>query len=453
MSPIRNWSQWAWLALAVGAPVALSGPALGEITKITVTSSSDIGLFRGKSYREVQVKMEGKAPGGAYSVPVVLTFPIGATDYNGFAVVDVVNTIAVADPKWVSGGRVFPVARAHMGDDYLFGNGNFYVGVLWDKKAAEFLHTGAIVTPSDGYEILRDAARLARNPAGAHIPLDFALPRAADWVLAYGYSQSASLLRDWYFRHLNTQNGSPAFDGALIGAAGGNCMELKDQGDASWAVCDGALSDGGKVIAINTESDAEWTGFVERGETSDYRAIEIAGVSHIPVAIADFRKFGLPGQNPVDAFSVFRAALTNLQDWLRGTEPPPSIYITLKEGPAGSLLDAPYKEAVRDADGNALGGLRLPHMPSEPVGDKMVGAPLGSYGGLDMSFKDTNTYFLTSGTFSAFSPERVHELYPSHDTYVSAVSLAAKGLAANRYILQEDADAYVEAAARSTVGQ
>jgi hypothetical protein len=453
MSPTRNWSQSTWLALALGASVAMSGPELGEITKITATSLSDIGLFRGKSYREVQVKMEGTAPGGAYSVPVVLIFPIAATDYNGFAVVDVVNTFTVGDPKWVLGGRVFPVARAHLGDDYLFGNGNFYVGVLWDKTAAEFLQTGAIVAPSDGYEILRDVARLARHPAGAHFPVDFALPRAADKVVAYGYSQSASLLRGWYFRHLNTQGGSPVFDGALIHGAQGSCMELKDRGDASLAECGGALSDGGKVIAIMTEGDAQWTGFVERGETSHYRAIEIAGVSHIPVAAADFRAFGLPGQNPVDAFAAFRAALTNLQDWLRGTEPPPSIYITLKEGPAGSLLDAPYKEAVRDADGNALGGLRLPHMPSEPVGGKMAGAPLGRYGGLDLSFKDTNMYFLLSGTFSAFSPERVHELYPSHDTYVSAVALAAKGLAAKRYILQEDADAYVEAAARSTVGR
>lgn len=230
-------------------------------------------------------------------------------------------------------------------------------------------------------------------------------------------------------------------------------MELKDRGDPGLAECGGALFDGGKVIAIMTEGDAEWTGFIERGETSDYRAIEIAGVAHIPVATADFRTFGVPGQNPVDAFSAFRAALTNLQDWLRGIEPPPSIAITLKEGPAGSLLDAPYKEAVRDADGNALGGLRLPHMPSEPVGGKMVGAPLGRHGGLDLSFKDTNMYFLLSGTFSPFSPERVRDLYPSHDTYVSAVSVAAKGLSAKRYILPEDADAYVKAAARSTVGQ
>ena len=45
--------------------------AAAEITHIPVTASIDIGSFRGKAYREVQATMEGTAPGGAYSVPIV----------------------------------------------------------------------------------------------------------------------------------------------------------------------------------------------------------------------------------------------------------------------------------------------------------------------------------------------------------------------------------------------
>ncbi len=450
MIPKNGWQRLACLIFVSGLSLVPSHRVVAEITRIVVTSSSDIGPFRGKSYREVQATLEGVAPGGPYSVPIVLAFPMAARDYNGFALIDVFNTTTVGNPKWVTGGRVAPVAR-DMGDDYLFGSGNLYVGVLWDKVAAEFLRTGTVSALSDGYEILRDASRLARNPAAAHFPSGFTLPQAADKVIAYGYSQSGSILRGFYLRRLNTSKGDLTFDGALIAVARGTCRYLDRPGPPS--ACEGALSDGGKVIAINTETDAQWSGFNARGETADYREIEVAGVSHLPVAVVDFRGFGAPRQNPVDGFPVFRAALTNLQLWLRGTDPPPSVYIALQEGPAGDLLGIPFKEARRDTDGNARGGVRLPHMRTGLEDGKTAGAPLGTYNGLDLDFKDTNLFFLISGTFAPFSEDRIRALYPSHDAYVSAVSLAAKDLVAKRYILQEDVDAYIEAAARSPIGR
>jgi len=77
-----------------------------------------------------------------------------------------------------------------VGDEFLFGSGYVYVGPLWDKAAAEFFQTATIAAPADGYEIWRDAARLARNPAGAHFPTGFPLPRVADKVLAFGFSRT-----------------------------------------------------------------------------------------------------------------------------------------------------------------------------------------------------------------------------------------------------------------------
>jgi hypothetical protein len=445
----KGWHRPARVVFAIALSLMLNHPTAAEITHIVVTSSSDIGPFRGKAYREIQATMEGLAPGGAYSVPIVLAFPKAAGDYNGFALIDVFNTVTVGDPEWVTGGRVFP-GRGQIGEDYLFGSGNLYVGVLWDKRAAAFLRTGTIAAPSDGYEILRDASLLARNPGAAHFPSGFTLPRAADSVVAYGYSQSAMVLRGFYFRRINTSKGGLTFDGALVVGARGACWHLDRPGPS---ICDGVLSDAGKVIAVNPETDAGWNGFNARGETGDYCVIEVAGVSHLPATAVDFRGLGAPRQNPVNALPVFRAALTNLQRWLRGTDPPPSAYITLQEGSAGDLEGLPLKEAVRDSDGNALGGVRLPHLPTALEDGKTVGAPLGTYKGLDLDFKDGNRYFLRGGSFSPFSKDRLRALYPNHDAYVSAVSLAAKGLVAKRYILQEDADTYIEAAARSTIGQ
>ena len=142
----------ALFAFAIGLALLVSRPVAAEVTQIVVNSVNNTGPFRGKSYREVQLTMNGVAPGGDYSVPVVLAFPNVAADYNGFAVVDVLNTVTVGDPKWVLGGRIFPVARTNMGNEYLFGSGYVYVGPLWDKAAAEFFQTGTIAAPADGYE-------------------------------------------------------------------------------------------------------------------------------------------------------------------------------------------------------------------------------------------------------------------------------------------------------------
>ena len=128
MAPKNGWHRLACLVFASGLSLMLGRPATAEITHIIVTASNDIGLFRGKGYREVHATMEGVAPGGSYSVPVVLAFPKAVADYNGFALIDVFNTVTVGDPEWVTGGRVFPVDHDQLGQNYLFGSGNLYVG-------------------------------------------------------------------------------------------------------------------------------------------------------------------------------------------------------------------------------------------------------------------------------------------------------------------------------------
>jgi hypothetical protein len=114
--------------------------------------------------------------------------------------------------------------------------------------------------------------------------------------------------------------------------------------------------------------------------------------------------------------------------------------------------DMPVRLATRDAEGNAKGGVRLPHMPTTLAGGKQAGAPLGHYTGVAWDYEGRNMFFLLSGTFEPFTPEKIKALYHDHETYVAAVTAAAQDLVAKRYILQEDADAYVEAAKRSNIG-
>src|SRR5689334_8089098 len=175
---------------AVSMTVAL--PARAEISGLTVRSAKDIGPFRGKPYREIEAQMQGTAPGGAYSVPVTIAYPIRAADHNGFVIVDVLNTVRVVDPKVPPPKVPRPLARITIGEDFLFGRGNEYVTVLWDKHATEVLGNGAIATASDGYTILRDTAVLARNPA-KYVAAEAGGNSTSGKVIAFGYSQTGEV--------------------------------------------------------------------------------------------------------------------------------------------------------------------------------------------------------------------------------------------------------------------
>lgn len=443
--------SYLMLTAAMVLGFSVTGPSFSwaEIKSLTALSSRDIGPFNDKPYREIEVRMEGSAPGGPYAVPITLVLPVRAEDHNGFAVVDIINTITIGKPEFVIGGKPLPLARAHMGDAFLFGMGNAYVGVMWDKAATDALKIGTISAPADGYTILKDAATLARNPA-KFLPTDTGAAPSSSKVVAYGYSQTGSLLRGWYADHHNSQDGELVFDGGLVAGASGGCRDLQK---SEWRVCEGAIADSGKVISLSPESDAEWGGYFERGEADDYRFLEIAGVSHIPATAADFRAHGMPEQNPIDFGSAFRAALVNLQEWLNGKNPPPSASMELAATPTREVDGVGLREAVRDTDGNAKGGVRLPHMATVLADGTKAGAPLGQYTGLAWTHEKSNFFFVLSGTFTPFPPDKIKALYPTHETYVAAVTAAAQDLAAKRYILAEDADAYIAAAERSNIGR
>jgi hypothetical protein len=65
----------------------------------------------------------------------------------------------------------------------------------------------------------------------------------------------------------------------------------------------------------------------------------------------------------------------------------------------------------------------------------------------------SNFFFTLSGTFRPMSSEKLKELYPNHAAYVDAVTASTEDLVTKRYILPDDAEAYIEAAKRSDIGR
>ena len=88
-------------------------------------------------------------------------------------------------------------------------------------------------------------------------------------------------------------------------------------------------------------------------------------------------------------------------------------------------------------------------MPTVLPNGEQAGAPLGVYRGLDPDYKDhVNYYAWIGGSFEPFSAEELKTRYPDRDTYVDLVQKAAAALLADRFILEEDYEAYVAAARR-----
>jgi hypothetical protein len=204
-------------------------------------------------------------------------------------------------------------------------------------------------------------------------------------------------------------------------------------------------------------------------------------------------------RNPLDVAAVQRAMLLNLDRWVSdGVEPPPSRYPRIDRGELVTAADHAARfpaipgmrhpgsnlqprrvsyglrfwsegvftvvppemgEAYRtlvpafDADGNGIGGIRLSELE----------APLGTYQGFNPRSEAAGAPdYLTrfAGSFWAFpvsEDERrrsgdprpsVAARYRDHQAYVDRVAAAARGLAADRLLLDDDAAAAIELAGR-----
>jgi hypothetical protein len=201
----------------------------------------------------------------------------------------------------------------------------------------------------------------------------------------------------------------------------------------------------GKLITIRTQSENEnATRARAHDDALTRRLYDVAGVSHIPQFSRSLRFAGATRQNPASWQPVAKAMLRHLMAWIaEGTPPPQPRYL---EGGVGA--DGNYRLS-RDGDGNVLGGIRLPHMPSILPNGERAGAPLGVYGGIDRTLADPRYGYADSGgTFEPFSAEELARRYPTREAYVGLVSKAADALLADGYILEEDRDAYIRAAER-----
>lgn len=421
-------------------------------------------------------------------------------------------------------------SREHVHLESGFEAGKIYHAV-YTTEGAPVVGTGLLA--------VRDVAAWLTHPSTLN-PVDGGFER----VYGYGVSQTGRLLRHFIYLGLNLdEEGTPVYDALLPHVAGARLGEFNHrfaQPSVQSAPGFGHLppfTDGRstdpftgqkkglldrlrelKAVPkiIYTSSSAEYwrgdgsqvhidpTGRSDVSPAPESRIYHFAGTQHGPGSLAHRSGSGPDGSkgrypfNVVDYRPLLRAALVNLDRWVRqGIEPPPNRHPRLDDGTAVTrreLLDSldvlpsldkpdpdrlwvlrqvdlglesdsgvgryPAKEgetypcfvSAVDGDGNETVGIRLPDL-EVPVGthfgwnlrDRSTGAPeqIIPMQGFSIFFAPTRATREAAGD----SRPSIEERYRSRDAYLLQVREVADQLTAERYLLEEDVGVVVSACA------
>jgi Alpha/beta hydrolase domain len=433
-----------------------------------------------------------------YSARISLMFPNNPKNGNGTLLVDIPNR-----------GRAYAVGLYNSPRDEPFESGSTEVGtgflqdhgfaiaeVQWEMGQGADLPT--FIDSSErkhfiegvGFAIVRDATDFLKNASADSAGTANPLHGTVKHVLASGKSQSGRYLKTFLYNGFNMVEGRRVFDGMHIFVSGAGMLPILQSGigpqsSATGApefsnpefpgVHDGVLTIGEIIKHVKDRGEkpplilmlSSTTDFYSLraslgrtggdGGTADLplppyvRMYDIAGGSHAVLLKA---KCDLPSAR-LDWSPVSRATLLHLDDWVaKGTEPPASRLMPLE--PAGDnpmVLRAPSNlpKAViqipkRDADGNALGGVRLPDEEA-PLGVNAQQNPPLSFtcmlAGAYVAFPRTEA----DADAKHDDHRPVLARYKTRNEYVDHIRNAARELEHDGFLLPDDAAIIVQAAA------
>ena len=432
-----------------------------------------------------------------YAADIVLLMPADPSKGNGTLVVDVPNR-----------GRVYGVALYNSPHDDPFESGTLAQGtgfledrgfslaeVSWELgKGAEL---PSFAGPDGktryvegvGFAIMRDAADFLAHGwvdgAGTANPLRGAIDR----TLASGKSQSGRFLKTFLLNGFNQLQGRRVFDGMHIFVSGAGLVPILVSSTGPQSSADSAPSFANpefrgvhegpftigeimakveargevppKIVMISSTTDylslraamgrTGGAGTEEQAIPANVRMYDIAGASHAVLLKSDCK---LPRER-LDWSPVSRATLLHLDRWVAANTSPPASRVMPLEPATGDkeVLGAPthLPKAVverprRDADGNVMGGVRLPD----------VAVPLGTHA----AQQDPPSFSCAlAGAFLPFAATKeareaakdprpsIAERYAGRDDYVNKIRIATRALQADGFLLPDDAAVIIAAAA------
>jgi hypothetical protein len=200
----------------------------------------------------------------------------------------------------------------------------------------------------------------------------------------------------------------------------------------------------GKVITVNAEGDQYFSGaeHVRNGiYHPGYRVYEVVGAPHFASIYLPPGFPGLGSLNPLDVGPVGRAAFVAGHRWAAEGVNPPNNAI---------LFGTEYGIA-RDADGNALGGVRLPKMATgRGRYIAWIDVPLPLPGGGSAPLLGA---FVDLACAPPAGSQNSRPRFRNHGSYVSAYAREANRLVRQGYLLPGDAEQMIDAAGESGIGK
>ena len=182
------------------------------------------------------------------------------------------------------------------------------------------------------------------------------------------------------------------------------------------------------MLVVNSETETQAYGVGRQPDSGKFRFWEVAGTSHVSVARGSNNP-GMENPNWHSFQPVYSASLRHMHNWLKdGTEPPKMPLIEM-EGEGSMVI-------VRDENGNAKGGIRLPEFA----------VPTATHTGTGKRVAGGNRFAFLYGNAEDFSSEKLAKLYPSQDKFLAAYEKALATSVEEGMILAEDAPKLIEAA-------
>ncbi|WP_284740665.1 alpha/beta hydrolase domain-containing protein [Amycolatopsis sp. RTGN1] len=366
--------------------------------------------------------------GNPYTTRMVVVRPGDPARFTGTVVVEWLN---------VSFGVDIPVDFSQSYEHFLR-EGYAYVGVTTQKAGADKLKsldpgrypTVDLASDALSYDVFSQAAQAVRTHP------ELLGGRTPAVVLGTGHSQSALRLTT-YANAVQPVRG--VYDGLMIHGRAALAAPIGEGviGPLSARIrTDLAVP----VFVLQSETDVVASASV-RQDTARVRTWEVAGTAHADqygldlYNAANARDGSINGgapttcDKPVNSMT-FRyaenAAFSYLDRWARGGAAPPAAT------PISLLLGLFVR---RDADQNALGGVRLPDLD----------APVAAYAPNNSGGNVAGACLLL-GTTTPLPAGRIRQLYPDHATYVAKFTAAADRALRAGYLLPADHD---EAVARA----
>jgi Alpha/beta hydrolase domain len=504
------------IVLALGGLLLCHQNAFAKVVRFEITRTESYGSFSAGDFVRIDGRFVGELaqdepiPGldkvvknargrVEYTTPIVIIAPKDAGSGNGALLFDVPNRgRAIAHALYNSPrGKFLPLGSFEVGTGFLQDRGFTVVMAAWELgqkiELPSFSDADGKIRYVEGVGLaaIRDVVdflhHAAADEAGTPNPLAGSVNRA----LAFGYSQTARLLKTMIMEGFNRVEGRRVFDGIHLqgGASGlatilvtGTGPESSQSVTPSFTHVDlrgvheepftyedivGRVVKRGelppKIVVTNMTTDyfslraslarTGSRGTVEAPIPANVRIYDVAGASHVRGGQGcEFP----PGE--LDGSPVMRAVLVALDQWVSGNRPPPPNSLmpiaerradeTVLAAPA-HLPNAVIQVPLQDADGNFVGGVRLPD----------VEVPLGTHG-LQNSPLSTRPCNLAAAyvAFAKTPADRkpsdlrlsIAERYKGRADYLNRIRVATRKLIEKQFLLPEDAAIVIHAATQSS---